>query len=141
MATYKILLADENTEMLLVLALHLRNEEYEVICAADGQSALAAAKRELPDLILVDVGMEINERDRLFEHISDHRELARIPVIYLVGERAVRIGSVPRVPARSMIIKPVPTSELFEKIEQALTRPVRHRPAGMTSQREINGLS
>ncbi len=136
MATYKILLADENTEMLLVLALHLRNEEYEVICAADGPSALAAAKRELPDLILVDVGMEVNERDRLYEQISDHSELARIPVIYLVGERAVRMGTMPRVPARSMIIKPVPTSELFEKIELALTSPVRRRSVGMTSRRE-----
>ena len=127
MATYKILLADQDTAMLLVLALHLRNEEYEVICAADGESALVAAKREQPDLILVDVGMEINERDRLYDQISDHSELARTPVIYLVGERAVRMGSVPKVPAKSMIVKPVPTRELFEKIELALTRPADRR--------------
>ena len=127
MAATKILLADGDTEMLLVLALHLRNEEYDVVCAADGQSALAAAKREQPDVILLDVGLELNETDRLADQISDHRELAHTPIIFLVGERTVRLGNVPRVPAKSVIIKPVPTRDLFEKIEQALTRPVGRR--------------
>ena len=57
---------------------------------------------------MMDVGMEVNERDRLSDHISDDPDLVRTPTIYLVGERAVRLGSVPKVSAMSMTIKPVP---------------------------------
>lgn len=136
MAATKILLADPNAKMLVVLALHLRNEEYEVICATDGRSALAAAKRDHPDVIVMDVGMEVNGHDRLSDHISDDPDLVRTPTIYLVGERAVQLGSVPKVSAMSMIIKPVPTRELFEKIEQSLTRrPASRRSGRMHSRR------
>ena len=136
MTAPKILLADEDTEMISVLALHLRNEEYDVVCASDGDSALAAAERHQPDLILMDVSLEINDRDRLSDEISEHPALVRTPIIFLVGERSVRVGTVPKVSTKSMIIKPVPTRELFEKIEQALARAADRRSIGRPARRE-----
>ncbi len=136
MAAEKILVADEDTEMLSVLALHLGNEGYDVICASDGQSALTTAQRERPDLILVDVTLDVNERDRLYDQLMEYPDLARIPIIYLIGERTVRLGGVPKVPAKSMIIKPVPTGELFRKIEQSLTFAANRRSARTPGRRE-----
>ena len=121
MAAHKIFLADEDTEMLSVLALHLRNEGYDVVCAGDGRSALTVAQRERPDVILMDVTLEVNERDRLYDLLSEDPDLVRVPIIYLISERTVRMAGVPKVPAKSMILKPVPTRELFRKVEQALT--------------------
>ena len=136
MAAQKILVADEDTEMLSVLALHLGNEGYDAICASDGQSALTTAQREQPDLILMDVTLDVNERDRLYDQLAEYPDLARIPVIYLIGERTVRLGGVPKVPAKSMIIKPVPTGELFRKIEQSLTDAANRRSARTPGRRE-----
>jgi len=121
MAATKILLADDDAEMLANVALHLRNQEYTVVCSADGLDALTTAQRERPDVLLITVELMVDEHNSLYEELLEHPVLRRIPVIYLVGARTVRLGNVPRVPARSMIFKPVHTDELFTKIEQAVS--------------------
>ncbi len=136
MAPQKILVADEDTEMVSILALHLRNEGYDVICAGDGQSAVTTAHRERPDLILLDVTLEVNDHERLYDQLIEYPDLARIPLIYLVGERTIRLGGAPKVQAKSMIIKPVPTGELFRKIEQSLTDAANRHSARTPGRRE-----
>ncbi len=121
MANTKILLADDDAEMLANVALHLRNEEYTVVCVADGRDAVTAAQREHPDVLLVTVELMVDETKSLCEELLGHPALRCIPIIYLVGERTVRLGNVPRVPDRSMIFKPVHTDELFTKIVQAVS--------------------
>lgn len=120
MATSKILIADGDPELLPVLALHLRNDEYEVICAGEGEMAIAAARSERPDLIVVNVAMPVGERRSIHDYLSDDPELLSVPVIYLVGERNAPGAGAPKLPAQSMIRKPVPTSELLRKIAAAL---------------------
>ncbi len=121
MAMAKVLIADEDTEMLANVALHLRNEEYAVVCAADGLEAISAAQREEPDVLLITVGIMVDEHSSLPDELHEHPALRRIPIVYMVDERAVRLGNVPRVPARSVIFKPVHTDELFTKIELAVS--------------------
>ncbi len=121
MAMAKVLIADEDTEMLANVALHLRNEEYAVVCAADGLEAISAAQREEPDVLLITVGIMVDEHSSLSDELHEHPALRRIPIVYMVDERAVRLGNVPKVPARSVIFKPVHTDELFTKIELAVS--------------------
>ncbi|MHC4142635.1 MAG: response regulator transcription factor [Planctomycetota bacterium] len=123
MAAPKILIADSDPELIPVLALHLRNEEYEVICAGQGEAAIAAARNERPDLLVVNVGMPVGERRSIHDFLSDDPELLSIPVIYLVAERNASGASAPKLPDQSMIRKPVPTRELLHKIAVALGRP------------------
>ena len=120
MAMAKVLIADEDAEMLANVALHLRNEEYAVVCAADGLEAISAAQNEEPDVLLITVGLMVDEHISLSDEFHEHPALRRIPIVYMVDERAVRLGNVPRVPARSVIFKPVHTDELFTKIELAV---------------------
>ena len=129
MAGHKILVADDDASLLSTLALHLRNEEYQVTCALNGVEALAAAHRERPDVLLVNVALSYNDNTSFHDELSEHPELMSIPIIFLVGERAVRLGTVPKLPAQSVIYKPVPTSELFAKIELAISGSAPHRPA------------
>ncbi len=128
MAITKVLIADDDTELLANIALHLRNEEYAVVCAADGLEALTAAQREDPDVLLVTVGLMVDEHSSLCDELHEHTALMRIPIVYMVGERAVRLGAVPRVPAGSMIFKPVHTDELFRKIRLAVFGVNKCRP-------------
>ncbi len=51
MAVHKILVADDDARMLATIALHLRNEEYEVVCARNRVEALAAAHEEQPAVL------------------------------------------------------------------------------------------
>ncbi|MHC4099665.1 MAG: response regulator transcription factor [Planctomycetota bacterium] len=120
MAMRKILVADSDATLLPILALHLRNEEYEVICAWEGEMAIAAARNERPDLLVVNVGMPVGERRNIHDFLSDDPELLCIPVIYLIAERNAPGASAPKLPAQSMIRKPVPTRELLSKVAAAL---------------------
>jgi len=121
MAKTSILIADDDDELLANIALHLRNEEYAVVCAADGFKALTAAQRVDPDVLLVTVGLMVDEHSSLCDELLEHPALRHIPIVYLVGERIVRLGNVPTVPARRLIFKPVHTNELFRKIELAVS--------------------
>ncbi|MHC4427835.1 MAG: response regulator transcription factor [Planctomycetota bacterium] len=123
MAMPKILLADSDPELLPVLALHLRNEDYDVVCAGEGETALAAARNERPDVMVVNGAMPVGERRNMHDFLSDDPELLSIPVIYLVAERNTRGAAAPKLPAQSMIRKPVPTRELLRKIAAALGDP------------------
>lgn len=115
-----ILIADDDTELLANLALHLRNEEYTVCCAADGFKAITDAQRAKPDVLLVAVGLMVDEYNSLCAELRQHSALRHIPTVYLVDERSVRLGNVPRVPSRSLVFKPVHTEDLFRKIELAV---------------------
>ncbi len=123
MATAKILVADNDPALLPVLALHLRNDDYEVTCVQDGETALAAARSETPDLLVVNVGLAVGPRRGVHDSISDDPQLLMIPVIYLVPERSSSRAGTPRLPAQSMIRKPVPIGELLSKIAAALGEP------------------
>jgi DNA-binding response OmpR family regulator len=120
MATTKILVADDDTAMLPVLALHLRNEEYDVVCAPTGDEAAAAASGEQPDLLVLNVNLSLEDGTSLYAYVSDNPELLAVPVIYLVPERISRGNAPPRLPEQAMVRKPVPVGELLRKINMAL---------------------
>lgn len=54
---YKILLVDDEQDILEFLSYSLKKEGYKVICAENGHEAIAIAKKEKPDLIVLDVMM------------------------------------------------------------------------------------
>jgi len=53
----RVLIADDEPDILEILNYNLVNEGYEVVTAKDGDEALAKARRNLPDLIVLDVMM------------------------------------------------------------------------------------
>jgi two-component system alkaline phosphatase synthesis response regulator PhoP len=57
MAKTKILLVDDEEDILELLAYNLEKENYKVLTAEDGEKALELAKQEKPDLILLDIMM------------------------------------------------------------------------------------
>lgn len=120
MAASKILLADEDTQMLSVLALHLRNEEYEVICAEEGMDVLYVARRARPDLLVVNVFMTIDGQRTLFESLADFPELLETRVICLVPSKLRPGVKAPKLPEEVTLRMPVATGELLRKVDAAL---------------------
>ncbi len=122
MTRRKILLAERDTELLPILALHLRNEEYEVRCADDIAVALSAALFETPDLMVVNVHMPDADGVDVREFLA-HANRSGIPVICMDSEeRPRRKGriKVQDLENVAVIQKPVATSELLQSVKTTL---------------------
>lgn len=82
----KILLADDEEAIRTLLALTLKNVAlYELLEARDGAEALAVARREIPDLILLDVLMPQPDGFDVCAQIKADPRTRHIPVILLTA--------------------------------------------------------
>lgn len=123
----KILVVDDNEIILKTISLKLQGAGYQVFTALDGSEAVAAARREHPDLILLDVSFPPDvggvEWDgfRIMEWFHRLDEAKRIPVIIITGgedarnkERAVSGGAV------AFFHKPIDHDDLLKVIRATL---------------------
>ena len=79
----KILLVDDHRTVLRLLETILRLQGYEVVYARDGEEGVAVARRELPDLILLDVMMPKLDGFKACRQLKDDPRTSHIPVIFL----------------------------------------------------------
>lgn len=77
---YKILVADDETEIRDVLRLYLEKEGYEVVEAADGMEAVRLIKQEKIDLAILDIMMPGLDGYRVLRNV---REESNLPVLML----------------------------------------------------------
>lgn len=116
----RILVVEDDSAIRRSIVNQLRAEGYEIVEAADGREALAAARRERPDLILTDLAMPVMDG---FSMISTLRKSSTIPVIVL----SVRGGESDRVRALDLgaddfVSKPFSVAELLARVRAQLRR-------------------
>lgn len=82
-----VLVVDDEPDILEVLQLTLEDAGYRVLTASDGAEALEAVQREVPDAMLLDVGMPHVDGWQVLEQIkaSGARDLASVPVIMVTA--------------------------------------------------------
>jgi two-component system, OmpR family, alkaline phosphatase synthesis response regulator PhoP len=80
-----ILVADDETHILHVVSLKLRNAGYVVITARDGQEALEMAQQERPDLIITDYHMPHLSGLELCQRLKQDAATSAIPAIMLTA--------------------------------------------------------
>jgi len=85
MAEKKILVADDETHILHVVSLKLRNAGFNVITARDGQEALELAQQEHPDLIITDYHMPQLSGLELCQRLKQDPGTRDIPAIMLTA--------------------------------------------------------
>jgi CheY-like chemotaxis protein len=123
----KILVVDDNEIILKTISLKLQGAGYQVITALDGSEAVAAARKEKPDLILLDVSFPPDvggvEWDgfRIMEWFHRMENVKKTPVIIITGgedaqhkERAVSGGAV------AFFHKPIDHDDLLKVIRATL---------------------
>jgi PAS domain S-box-containing protein len=116
----RIVLADDNVDMRDYLR-RLLAGRYDVEAVADGEGALAAITRKIPDLVLTDVMMPGLDGFGLLLRIRGDAHLASIPVILLsarAGEEA-RVEGL-KAGADDYVIKPFSARELLARVESNL---------------------
>jgi DNA-binding response OmpR family regulator len=130
----RILIADDDPGMRLALAIRLRANNFDVLCAGDGLSVVDEARRSAPDLILLDLGMPSGDGFVVLEMLKADLPQDNIPIIVLTGrERAGNKSRALNAGAIMFLQKPVENTHLLAAISQALGMPVpapnqAHRP-------------
>jgi two-component system KDP operon response regulator KdpE len=128
----RILVVDDEPQILRALRINLRARRYDVDTAADGAAALHAAASRHPDLVVLDLGLP--DMDGV-EVIRGLRGWSTAPIIVLSG----RAGSADKVAALDAgaddyVTKPFGVDELLARI-RAATRRVSGTPAGQPTLR------
>ncbi|MCC6579209.1 MAG: response regulator [Phycisphaeraceae bacterium] len=80
-----ILVADDETHILHVVSLKLRNAGYRILTAQDGQEALDLARHEMPDLLITDYHMPRLSGIELCQRLKSDELTAHIPAIMLTA--------------------------------------------------------
>ena len=78
----KILVVDDEKEMVAMLQMALEAKDYQVFVAFDGESALEAARKEMPDLVILDVVMPKKNGYQVCRTLKSHEETMHIPIIF-----------------------------------------------------------
>ena len=114
----KILVVDDEDDILHFLELVLREKGYEVVTASGGHEALTRAQLEAPDLVLLDIMMPQMDGWEVLKLLRVDEETAEIPVAMLSArtEARDRVQGLQE-GAIDYICKPFSLSELLGKIE------------------------
>jgi DNA-binding response OmpR family regulator len=80
-----VLVADDDPDILALVALRLERDGYEVVRAHDGQGAIDRALERTPDLALIDVSMPRLDGYEVTERLRENDATSRIPVILLTA--------------------------------------------------------
>ena len=117
----KILIADDDLEILALVKRHLKKLEVEVVEASDGEEALRAARREKPALVILDVMMPGMSGWEVCRAIREDEALGNTGVIMLtgIGERLNEMTS-PLYGADDYLDKPFDFGDLDRKIVSVL---------------------
>lgn len=117
----KILVVDDDPDVRLGLQVRLAANDYQLIFAADGVASIAEARKHMPDLIILDLGLPAGDGFSVLERLKVNERLSLIPVIVLSGrdrvgnwDRAIKAG------AKTFLQKPVANDKLLAIIRLIL---------------------
>lgn len=121
MATQKILLVDDDPNILKVLSMRLEKTGYEVDSISDGFMALEKIRKDRPDLIILDLMLPEIDGYKVCRMLKFDETYKNIPVIMLTGrtqeedrKKGLQMG------ADAYIVKPFESKNLLMKIEELL---------------------
>src|SRR4030042_3467341 len=96
----KILIVDDERDIIKALTIRLRGAGYEVVTAFDGAQGIFTAHKENPDLIILDIRMPAGNGFSVAEKLKESVNTLAIPVIFLTGspgknsrEKAMVLGA------------------------------------------------
>jgi len=118
---FSVLVTDDDEDLRLLCQLHLEMGGFLVAQAANGQEALDVARRDRPDLILLDIMMPVKDGWDALAEIKSDPTLRDVPVFVLSGkgqrsdqDRALALG------ADAFIAKPFQGPALVTRIRERL---------------------
>ena len=119
--TAKILVAEDEADISLILCKTLKFKGFDVIAAGNGVECIAKAEEESPDLILLDNMMPIMSGPEALTKLKASKKTCDIPVIMVTAlADEENIAEAQKNGAFMYVAKPFDFDSLFEKINQGL---------------------
>lgn len=125
----KILLIDDDVDVVEAMKIVLQSKGYQVLVAYDGGSGYKKAEDEMPDLIILDVVMKTKDEGFQTSYRLKHNpSLASVPILMLtsVGKETGFIfhpeTDEEYLPVDDFVEKPIKPKELLNKVEKLLKK-------------------
>jgi len=124
--TQTIMVVDDEHRLVSLVQNYLAQEEFRVVTAGNGRDALAVARREKPDLIILDIMMpEMNGYDFMRQHRAEHNTAIILLTARVDDEERV-VGL--ELGADDYVTKPFRPRELMARVRAVLRRAGDHEP-------------
>lgn len=117
----KILIVDDEQTNIALIKAALSDFEYDLVVAHDGEEGIALAKKEMPDIIILDVMMPKFDGFKVCGMLKSDKRFSQIPVVILssrAGDDDVQIAK--EVGADIYMMKPFDQGELNRNVKQLL---------------------
>jgi len=119
--TKKVLIADDEQNIVISLEFLLSREGFQVLVAQDGEEALAKARAEKPDLVLLDVMMPKMNGFDVCQALRADPELSAVRILMLTAKgRETEISKGLGLGADAYMTKPFSTKELVVQVRALL---------------------
>ena len=124
----KILLIDDDVDFVEATKTVLESKPYEVIVAYEGNEGLQKARKENPDLIILDIIMPVKDGFITAEQLKKDPELCKIPVLMLTSfaakssESSIAVSGGLTLETEDYIDKPISPGELLSRVEKHLKK-------------------
>jgi len=117
----KILIADDDTEMLEMLSSMLEREGYTVLKAENGVEAVEMARKELPALVMLDIHMPKMDGLTACKQIKSDKVTRTVPVVMLTVEGSINeIQQAISYGAKTYITKPSSKAEILKVVKSII---------------------
>jgi two-component system, OmpR family, alkaline phosphatase synthesis response regulator PhoP len=117
----KILLVDDDVDLVKVMSGALESKAYEVVVAYNGQEGLEKARKEKPDLVILDILMPVADGFTFADQFRKDPSLAKIPVLALTSF-SESLGQPFPFEVTEYIAKPIKPRDLVAKVEGFLKK-------------------
>ena len=114
----KILVVEDDKDLISLIKFNLKSEGFNVLLSPNGEDGLFTAKEEKPDLILLDWMLPILSGIEVLQRLKNNKDTKLIPVIFITakGEENDKIRGL-NSGADDYIVKPFSTKELIARIK------------------------
>ena len=117
----KILIIDDEPDIIKVVKFRLIKTGYEVMTAADGREGLELVRVLKPDLVLLDYRMPFLNGDEVCKEIKKDESIKHIPVILMTASTQDTLKeNIQTMGADDYILKPFEPEELIKKIRKLI---------------------
>jgi DNA-binding response OmpR family regulator len=121
----KILIVEDDTSIAMMLFIRLKAENYETYVAYNAVQAMSMAKKDCPDLVLLDISMPGGNGFLVAEWLRDLQETAGLSIIFMTASQKPGLREEAReYRAAAFFEKPFDAKELLAAIQEVLGVPV-----------------
>ena len=117
----KILIVDDEPNIVMSLEYIFKKENFKVFIARDGAEAIEIAEDELPDIVVLDIMMPNVDGYQVLNHFKSHSNLENVKVIFLSAKNKlsdIELGM--QLGADKYMTKPFSTKKLVKEVKQLL---------------------